>query len=81
MNEQQITIVYALDLKSPRILAYEILKWIYEQMSLQEKAVLMVQADGPKRHMYIKFRGDICMQGVLHSTKGQAEYRHTNREL
>jgi hypothetical protein len=41
----------------------------------------MVQIDGPKRHVYIKFRDDGRMQDMLHSTGGQAEYRHTNGEI
>jgi len=42
--------------------------------------IRMVQIDGPKRHVYIKFRDDGRMQDMLHSTGGQAEYRHTNGE-
>jgi hypothetical protein len=78
MSERQNTIVCAFDLESPPISAYEIHEWIYEQMSLQEKDVLMVQIDRPKRHVYIKFRDDSRMQDVLYSTRGQVEYRHTN---
>ena len=37
----------------------------------------MVQMDGPKRHVYIKFRDNNRLLGVLHLTGGQAEYRHT----
>jgi hypothetical protein len=37
MSERQNTIVCVFDLKSPRVSAYEIHEWIYEQMSLQEK--------------------------------------------
>ena len=81
MSERQNRIVYAFDLKSPRISAHEIHEWTYGQMSLQEKGVLMVQIDGPKRQVYKKFRDDICMQGVLQSNKGQVEYRHANGEL
>jgi hypothetical protein len=39
------------------------------------------QIDGPKRHVYIKFSDTSRMQEVLMSTKGQAEYRHTNGEI
>jgi hypothetical protein len=81
MSEWQITLVCVSDLKSPRISACEVHEWIYEQVSLQEKDVLMVQIDGPKRHVYIKFRDDSRIQDVLHSTRGQTEYRHTNGKI
>jgi hypothetical protein len=41
----------------------------------------MVQIDGPKRHAYIKFCDNNRLQEVLHLTKGQVEYRHTNGEI
>jgi hypothetical protein len=41
----------------------------------------MVQIDGPKQQVYIKFRDDSRMQDVLHSTRRQVEYRHTNGEI
>jgi len=41
----------------------------------------MAQIDGPKRHVYIKFRDNNRMQDVLHMTGGQIEYRHTNGEI
>jgi hypothetical protein len=80
VSERQNTIVCDFALISPRISAYEIHEWIYEQISLQEKAS-MVQIDGPKRHVCIKFRYDCRKQDVLHSTRVQVEYRHTNGEM
>jgi hypothetical protein len=77
MRERQIAIVCAFDLRSPRISAYEIHKWIYTQMCLNGQEVTMVQIDGPKRHMYIKFRDNGRMQDVLHLTGRQAECSHT----
>jgi hypothetical protein len=41
----------------------------------------MIQIEGHKRHVYIKFSEPSLMQEVLTSTKGQAEYRHTNGEI
>jgi len=41
----------------------------------------MVQIDGPKRHVNIRFRDGGRMQDMLHSTGGQAEYLHTNGEI
>ena len=56
MGERQKSIVCAFDVKGPRISAYEIHEWIYEQLKLEENEVLMVQIDGPQRHVYIKLR-------------------------
>jgi len=41
----------------------------------------MAQIDGPKRHVYIKFRDNNRKEDVLHMTGGQTEYRHTNGEI
>jgi hypothetical protein len=81
MGERRNTIVCAFDLKSPRISAYDIHEWIYTQLKLEENEVTMVQIDGPKRHVYIKFRDNNRLLDVLHLTGGQVEYRHTNGEI
>jgi hypothetical protein len=41
----------------------------------------MVQIDGPKGHMFRKFRGNERMQDVLHSIGEQVECRNTNGEI
>jgi hypothetical protein len=41
----------------------------------------MIQIDGPRRHVYIKFTNTERMQQVLTETKGQMEFRHDNGEL
>ena len=73
MGERKNTIVCAFDLKSPRISAYDVHEWIYAQLRLEDNEVLMVQLDGPKRHVYIKLRDNNRLQQVLHLTGGQAE--------
>jgi hypothetical protein len=55
MSERQNNLVCIFDLKSPRITAFQIHEWIYETMKLPETDVSMIQIDGPKRHIYIKF--------------------------
>jgi len=78
MGERQKAIVWAFDLTSPHISAYEIHEWIYAQLSLDDNDVLMVQIDGSQRHVYKKLCDNNRLQQVLHLTEGQAEYRHTN---
>jgi len=50
-------------------------------MGLDENEVTMVQIDGPKRHVYIKFYDNNRLQDVLHLTGRQVEYRRTNGEI
>ena len=41
----------------------------------------MIQIDGPRRHVYIKFSDPHRMQEILTATQGQADFRHENREI
>ena len=41
----------------------------------------MVQIDGPKRHLYLKFQVNERMQDVIQSTRGQVKYRPTSGEI
>ena len=81
MCERQNTLVFTFDLRSPRITALQIHEWIYEQLRLREDDIRMIQVDGPRRKVYIKFVTSDKMQTVLTSTKGQLEYRHENGEV
>jgi hypothetical protein len=78
MGERQKTFVCAFDPQSPRISAYEIHEWIYDTLCLRESEVVIIQIDGPKRHVYIKLIDPSLMQDILTSTTRNAEYRHTN---
>ena len=81
MSERQNTLVCAFDPQNPRIKACDIHEWIYNTMSLRENEVVMVQTDGPRRHVYIKFRDDQRRQQILTSTNGHGEFRHTKGEI
>ena len=81
MSERQNTFVSAFHQHSPRITAYYIHEWIHETLCLRENEVAMIQMDGPRRHIYIKFRDTQKMQELLTLTKGQGEYRHTDSEI
>jgi len=80
MGERRTTTVCALDLESPRISAYDIHDYIYEQTRLVDNDISMVQIDLPKRHVYITFP-DNRLQDSLHLTWGLVEYWHTNGEI
>jgi len=81
MCDRQNTLVYIFDPRSPRITAYHIHEWIYEQLRLQEDEIRMIQTDGPRRQVFIKFVTNEKMQTVLLSTKRQMEYRHDDGEV
>jgi len=81
MRERQNTILCAFDLRSRCILTYEIHERIYAQISYTDYEITMVQIDGPKPRVWIKFRDNGRMQDVLHSTGGHVEYRHTNGDV
>ena len=78
MSERQNTLVCAFDQHSPRITVYDIHEWIYDKMCLRESEVAMIQIDGPRRHVYKKFRDATRMQELLMLTMGQGKFRHTN---
>ena len=81
MSGCQNTVICTFDHKSPRISAFDIHDWIFEQLHVPEIAVNMVQIDGPRRQVYLKFANLQCLHEVLHSTAGQSEYKHEDGEI
>ena len=81
MGERQNTIVCCFDLQSPRINAYHVHEWIYEQLHLQEESIRMIQFDPVKRYVCIKFKEEDCMNKVLQDSEGRLEYKHDNGEI
>ena len=77
----QDTILCVFDPKSSRISALQIHEWIYEQLHLREEEVCVVQVDGPRRRVFIKFINNELMQEVIRTTQGQLEFYHENGEL
>jgi hypothetical protein len=70
-----------LDVKSPRISAYSIHEWIFETLHIAEEDLQMIQIDGPRRHVYIKFEHPEPMLMTLNEAEGGKEYRHENGEI
>jgi hypothetical protein len=80
MVEQQNTLACQFALRSPLITAFHVHEWIHETMNLTEDDVRMIQIDGPRRRVYMKFVTNARMLKVLQDTKGTLEYRHDNGE-
>jgi hypothetical protein len=81
MCERQNTIVCSFDLASPRISAFQIHEWLHDTFRLHESDVRMVQVDGPRRQVYVKFTDLDRMQTVFQSTSGQAEFWQDTGEI
>jgi hypothetical protein len=81
MTERQNTIVCAFDQRSPRITAYHIHEWIHEKLRLEEGEISMIQIDGPRRRVLIKFTNGVRMHRLLQDTAGMKEFKHDTGEL
>jgi hypothetical protein len=81
MSERQNTLVCIFDMKSSRISAYNIHEWIFETVHLGEEDLAMIQIDGPKRNVYIKFKNTDKLQQVLLDSRGQRDYKHDTGEI
>jgi hypothetical protein len=81
MCERKNTLVCCFDHASPRISAFEIHEWIHSQLQVSEQSVLMVQIDGTRRQVFIKFTDHTYVQDILHATNGTTEYKHLTGEI
>ena len=81
MTERQQIIVCAFDQRSARVSAFDLHEWVYGKLHLQEHEVVTIQIDGPRRHVYIKFRDTHRMQAIFTANQGQEDFRHENGEI
>ena len=81
IGERQNKFVCAFDPQSPRISAYEIHEWIFDTLCLRESEVVMIQIDGPKRHVYIKLSDPSRMQDILRQQQASRISTHEWRNF
>jgi len=81
MGDRHNMIVCYFDPWSPRITALNIHEWIYECLHIPEENILMIQIDGVRRRVYIKFTDEEYMNKILQGTEGHLEYKHDNGEI
>ena len=81
MGDRHNTIVCCFDPRSPQITAVNIHEWIYECLHMPEENIRMLQIDGARRRIYIKFTDGDYMNQILQDTDGHLEYKHDNGEI
>jgi hypothetical protein len=70
MSERQHSIVCSFDTRSPRISAYQIHEWLHDVMHLPEDGIRIVQSDGPRRKVCVKFMNNESTMAVLNPVQG-----------
>ena len=78
MKERRNALVCSFDHQSLRISAYEIHEWLHDVLHVSESTVTMIQIDGPRRQVSIKFVDVQYAHNILQMTQGTAEYKHSN---
>jgi hypothetical protein len=81
MSEMQNAIVCRFEPRSPRISAFQIQEWIYENLKLEEADISMIQIDGTRRQVFIKFTNTSRMIEVLSEKNGGIEFKHDIGEI
>jgi hypothetical protein len=81
MCERQNTLVCFFDPASPRISPFEVLLWIYSQLQVAEHSVLIIQQEGTRRQVFIKFTDSTFVHDIWRTTDGTTKYKHTTGEI
>ena len=81
MSERRNSLACCFDPTSPRLTAFNIHEWIHSQLQVSEHSVLMIQIDGTRRQVFIKFTDFHFVQDILNATNGETVYKHTTGEI
>jgi hypothetical protein len=66
---------------SPRISAHNIHEWIFETLHIDEDDIRVLQIDGPRRRVYIKFTTTEKMMTYTSLLQGHHDYIHDTGEV
>ena len=81
MSERRNTLVCCFDPASPRLTAFDIHEWIDSQLQVSEHSVLMIQIDGMRRQIYIKFIDISYVYDIVRATNEETIYKHVTGEI
>jgi hypothetical protein len=81
MCDRKNTLVCSFDPASSRLTAFEIHEWIYDQLQVTVQFVLMIQIDGTRRQVFIKFIAPTFIDEILNETSRTSECKHTTGEI
>jgi hypothetical protein len=81
MSERRDMLVCCFDPANPRLTAYDIHEWIHSQLQVSEHSVSMIQIDGIRRQVYIKFTDLAFVHDILRVTNGDTVYKHVTGEI
>jgi hypothetical protein len=81
MCDRKNMLICSFDPASPRLTAYKIHEWIYDQLRIPGHVVPMVQIDRTRRQVFIKLSEPKIIDDLLMSTNGQSECKHATGEI
>ena len=65
----------------PTYLCFDIQEWIHSHLQVAEHSVLLIQIDGLRRQVFIKFTDPSYVHYILHVTHGTTVYKHTSGKI
>jgi hypothetical protein len=77
MSERQNTLLCCFEPTSPRLTAFDIHEWIHSQLKVSEHSVTMIQIDGIRRQVFIKFADLHFVHDIIYANN---VYKHNTGE-